>query len=128
MFDAILSGCIPVIFEVATLYNQYPWHVSEKTALDISVGVPGGQVRSNTLQFMEILLKIPEDVIAKKQAAIAKAAPRMQYSVPPLHLVQDRFDNTTWDPPFHDGVDVALDGLFERTQNVVHNRSKELQA
>ena len=48
VFDAILSGCIPVIFEVATLYNQYPWHVSEKVALDISVGVPGGQVRSNT--------------------------------------------------------------------------------
>ena len=27
VFDSILSGCIPVIFEVATLYNQYPWHL-----------------------------------------------------------------------------------------------------
>ena len=68
-------------------------------------------------------MKIPEDVIAKKQAAIAKAVPRMQYAAPPLHLIQDKFDNTTWDPPFHDGVDVALDGLFERTANVVNNRS-----
>jgi hypothetical protein len=126
VFDAILSGCIPVIFEVATLYNQYPWHVSEKVALDISVGVPGGQVRSNTLQFMDVLMKIPGDVIRKKQAAIAKAAPRMQYAVPPLHLIKDRFENATWDPPFHDGVDVALDGLFERTANVVHNRSTNI--
>ena len=37
VFDAILSGCIPVIFEKATLYNQYPWHIGEQAALDISV-------------------------------------------------------------------------------------------
>ena len=35
VFDAILSGCIPVIFEVATLFNQYPWHIGEQAALDI---------------------------------------------------------------------------------------------
>jgi hypothetical protein len=119
VFDAILSGCIPVIFEVATLFNQYPWHVTEKIALDIAVGVPGGQVRAGRFNFMDALRKIPKDVIAKKQAAIAKAAPRMQYAVPPMHLMQDRFDNTTWDPPFHDGVDVALDGMFERAANMV---------
>ena len=34
VFDAIISGCIPVIFEVATLYNQYPWHIGEDAALD----------------------------------------------------------------------------------------------
>ena len=126
VFDAILSGCIPVIFEVATLFNQYPWHVTEQVALDISVGVPGGQVKSNRLKFMDILRKIPAEVIVKKQKAIAKAAPRMQYAVPPLHLMKDRSDNTTWDPPFHDGVDVALDGMFERAQNMVNNRKTNI--
>lgn len=62
VFDSIVSGCIPVIFEVATLYNQYPWHLSEEEALDISVSVPGHLVRSNSLQFMEFLRKIPAEV------------------------------------------------------------------
>lgn len=41
LFDAILSGCIPVIFEVATIYNQYPWHIGEQAALDMTIGIPG---------------------------------------------------------------------------------------
>ena len=60
VFDSILSGCIPVIFEVATLYNQYPWHLGEQAALDISVSIPGGMVRSGKLDFMSVLLNIPK--------------------------------------------------------------------
>ena len=70
--DAIVSGCIPVIFEVATIYNQYPWHIGEQAALDISVSIPGGQVRSGKLNFMSILQKISPEVIRKKQQALGK--------------------------------------------------------
>jgi xyloglucan galactosyltransferase MUR3 len=122
VFDAILSGCIPVIFEVATLYNQYPWHIGEQTARDISIGIPGGQVRSHRLKFMDVLMQIPLDVIRKKQRAIAKAAPRIQYSSPPIHLLKDKYDETTWDPPFPDGVDAALDGMFNRAARVINKQ------
>ncbi|RYG64523.1 hypothetical protein EON64_13805 [archaeon] len=27
LFDMVVSGCIPVIFELNTLFNQYPWHI-----------------------------------------------------------------------------------------------------
>ena len=123
VFDAIISGCIPVIFEVATLYNQYPWHIGEQTALDVSVSIPGGQVKSGKLDFMSVLLAISPEVIRKKQEALALLAPRVQYAMPPVELLQDRFDATTWDPPFEDGVEVTLNGLFERTGHMVRNES-----
>eukprot|EP01038_Epipyxis_sp_PR26KG_P010631 gene10631-14276_t len=123
VFDAIVSGCIPVIFEVATLYNQYPWHIGEQTALDISVSIPGGLVKSGKLNFMSILLGITPDVIKKKQLALAALAPRVQYSVPPIEYLRNRSDSTKWDPPFKDGVEILLDGLFERTNNIINNKS-----
>lgn len=123
VFDAILSGCIPVIFEVATLFNQYPWHIGEQAALDIAVSFPGGAVRSGKMDFMSILTKIPPETIRLKQQAIARLAPRIQYAMPPLELLRNRSDQTPWDPPFPDGVEVALDGIFLRTAKAVQNAS-----
>ena len=126
VFDAILSGCIPVIFEKATIYNQYPWHIGEEAALDISVSIPGGLVRAGKLDFMQVLLNIPSDVIKLKQEALARVAPRVQYAMPPLKLLDDPADETPWDPPFPDGVDITLDGLFERTAHIIRNESTNI--
>ena len=38
--DILLSGCIPVLFSLETIYNQYPWHIGEELALDITVYIP----------------------------------------------------------------------------------------
>lgn len=123
VFDCIISGSIPVIFELNTLYNQYPWHITEQQALDISVYIPGGAVRSGKLDFMSVLLAISPEVIRKKQQVLAGVAPRMQYAMPPPERLLDRYDNTTWDPPFKDGVELTLDGMFTRVDNVLNNRS-----
>lgn len=126
VFDAIVSGCIPVIFEVATLYNQYPWHIGEQAALDVSVYIPGGAMRSGKIDFMSVLMAIPSEVIRKKQQALAELAPRVQYAIPPYHLLRDKYDETPWDPPFKDAAEIALDGFFERTYRVVHNESTKI--
>ena len=55
VFDAIVSGCIPVIFHMETLYNQYPWHLGEETALDISVFIPGSLLRQGIIQALMLL-------------------------------------------------------------------------
>lgn len=34
-----------------------------------------------------------------------------------------RNDSTLWEPPFEDGVDVTLDGLFDRTDKMVKHQS-----
>jgi hypothetical protein len=126
VFDAIVSGCIPVIFEVAPLYNQYPWHIGEDAALDISVYIPGGAMRAGKIQFMDVLRNISPDIIRKKQWALSQVAPRIQYSIPPYQLLTDKFDETVWVPPFHDAAELALDGFFQRTQRMLHNQSTNI--
>ena len=73
-----------------------------------------------------MLLSISPDIIKKKQAALEKLAPRVQYAIPPLSNLLDRHDSSVWEPPFPDGVDIALDGFFERTENVMKNRSTHI--
>jgi hypothetical protein len=91
--------------------------------LDISVNIPGGLIRSNKLNLMDVLNAIPAETIRLKQIAIANYAPSIQYSLPPLGLLKNRSDVTPWDPPFRDGVDFTLDGLFVRTGHSVRNQS-----
>jgi hypothetical protein len=69
------------------------------------------------------LSKIPAETIRLKQQAIARLAPRIQYAMPPLELLRNRSDQTPWDPPFPDGVEVALDGIFLRTAKALQNAS-----
>lgn len=95
----------------------------EEASLDISVNIPGGLVRSGKLNFMDVLNSIPPETIRLKQIAIAKYAPHIQYAMPPLELLKNRSDITPWDPPFKDGVDFTLDGLFVRTSHAVNNQS-----
>jgi len=126
VFDAIVSGCIPVVFHESTIYNQYPWHFSEETALDISVFIPGQQLVDGKLNMMKILSEISEDVIKKKQAAIEKLAPKLQYSIPPIATLQNISDVTVWDPPFKDAAEMALDGMLLRVQNVLKNEPTKI--
>ena len=46
--------CEQVIFDVSTVYNQFPWHLSEQIALDVSVFIPGRQVVTGHIDFMEV--------------------------------------------------------------------------
>jgi hypothetical protein len=59
-------------------------------------------------------------------ALIAEVAPRLQYAVPPIDLLKHKRDATPWDPPFPDGAEVALWGMFERTRRVVAGESTGL--
>lgn len=126
VFDAILSGCIPVIFEKATLYNQYPWHIGESAALDISVNIPGALVRNGKLNFMSVLLSIPPEVIRLKQEALARVAPRVQYAVPPIENLLNRSNTTVWDPPFKDGAEIALNGFIARIEKILKNETTNI--
>lgn len=123
VFDSLVAGCIPVIFDHATIYNQYHWHMNEQIALDISVYIPGAAIVSGELNLVDVLKNISADVIRKKQAAIAVIAPSLQYSAPPLHMLANLSDETVWEPPFEDGVDRVLDGIFARVHNVLEKQS-----
>lgn len=100
--------------------------LGEEASLDISVNIPGGLIRSGKLNFMDILNGISAETIKLKQIAIAKYAPQIQYSAPPLEYLQNKNDVTPWDPPFKDGVDTTLDGMFKRASRSVRNLSTDI--
>ena len=113
---------IPVIFNPSTIYNQYPYHIGEADARAISVNIPGRSVRFNKVQLMDLLLSIPADVIRQKQKALEKVAPRIQYAMPPLHMLSNISDESRWDPPFPDAVDMAIDGLMKRARLLIEKK------
>ena len=123
VFDSIMSGCIPVVFDVSTLFNQYPWHLGEELALDIAVNIPGAKVRTGKINFLEFLLNVSHSTVRAKQHAIARLAPRLQYSVPPVRLLENISDESPWDPPFLDAAEYALNGMLERTMRVVQGQA-----
>lgn len=119
VFDSLIAGCIPVVFDFATIYNQYPWHMTEQIALDISIYIPGDQYVSGHVKFMDILSSIDPEVIRLKQRAIEILAPTLQYSLPPLDHLRNMSDETPWDSPFEDSVDRTVNGLFARIHSTL---------
>ena len=105
-----------------------PWHLGEELSKKISVFVPGSTLHEgrNKFDLMAFLRSIPESVIRTKQNAISSVALGLQYSAPPIESLKNIFDNSTWDPPMPDAVDLFLDGAFKRASNLVKNISHDI--
>ena len=90
----------------------------------MSVYIPMYDVVFNNVSFVEVLASIPADEIQRKQQAIARIAPRLQYSaVPDRYLNAELLPRVlsndpghasiTWQPPFRDAVDVIVDRIVD---------------
>ena len=118
VFDSYTTGCIPVIFARATL-SQYFWHLSESEIDASTVYLPKLDVLKKDVNFMKILEAIPKEEILKKQQAIARLAPRLQYSVVPekYRAAKDSGNDPqqfkTWAPPHRDATDVVIEKLID---------------
>lgn len=131
IFDAILCGCIPVLFELpgskrpVNPMAQYRWHFTEEEIKSAFIYFDG----SNT-KYFEGLSNISDSEIRKKRIFLRKIAFRAQYSFPTVILnktnqdssardlpkVRDRLDE--WSPPKLDGVGVILRKLFEKAKTL----------
>ena len=88
----------------------------------MSVFIPGEDIISGKLDLMQVLNSINSNIIKLKQKAIELLAPRLQYAIPPIHLLYNKSDDTQWDPPFKDAVDMTIDGMFRRANNMTNNQ------
>lgn len=121
LIDMLISGCIPVLFTPVTLHNgQYPWHIGETKAAQISVLIPAAlfhrkldNLKNGMMAYLESISLVD---IAQKQKLISELAPTLQYSMPPTQFLADIADETPWDPPFRDAMDVTIDGMYDRVQ------------
>jgi len=95
VFDAILVGCIPVVFDKQQLHGQYEMHMPAPE--EVSVEVPE-EHHGTCLEWLD---NIPRAKVLQLQASIARSAPRLQYAT---HAPS---------PQTHpDAVDTLLEGLL----------------
>jgi hypothetical protein len=142
LIDILVSGCIPVVFHPMTLFNQYPYQMTNEMVKKISIFIPiniflhdtiikknpssnnnvniNEKVKFNVMKFLN---EIPDDVIKDKQYHISKIAPKLQYSVPSLASLQDIYDTTAYDSPMEDAVDTTINGLITRVDRYMNNES-----
>ena len=128
IFDAILAGCIPVLFKNSGVHyplHQYDWHMSDELIQSITVTLDAStapKVR-HTDFVRELATKYSADEVRQKQEAIAASARTLQYSMP-QNVRQYGFPTTkewlsTWDPPFKDAVDIILDKMMVKIDQFI---------
>jgi len=91
-FDSLLAGCIPVIFDEASL-AMYEWHLPNWR--DVSVYIPPEAATKPDFNIVDHLATISVDEVRSKQASIQSIAFSLQYSTTltsgtPWHM--DAFD------------------------------------
>jgi len=97
-FDALLSGCVPVIFQPASALTQWPWHWAaaggKGQAEACTVYMPWKAFLEKPQKSLDDLVEIAQDdaLLASKRACIARVAPVMQYRVPGHKGPQDAVD------------------------------------
>jgi hypothetical protein len=111
-FDAILMGCIPVVFYPMSAH--YPWHLPVGDGPDglesFAVYIPGKDVLKDPSIVMDRLRLIPSEKVLAMQRRLAELAPRIQYMVGRWEDSSEsgKSQRQGWYP---DALDIALAGL-----------------
>jgi hypothetical protein len=113
LFDSLVAGCVPVLFSRASL-TQYSWHLSEEQVNDLSVYISMKSINADGVNFIDILKSIPIEELQKKQRAIEKIAPTLQYSVVPDRYISGSKKGQSWKPPFRDAGGVIIEKILDR--------------
>ncbi|CAM6119200.1 unnamed protein product [Calypogeia fissa] len=107
VFDSLVGGCIPVLFDPYTAYYQYPWHLP-RNASSYSVFIPGPDVMAGKSDIVETLKAItPEERTAMRTRIIREIIPGLLYSQP-----------GTKHSDFRDAFDISVEALLHRVANL----------
>ncbi|KAF6162231.1 hypothetical protein GIB67_008360 [Kingdonia uniflora] len=93
VFDSLISGCIPVLFDPFTAYYQYPWHLPEDHER-YSVFIDKEDVREMKVDVVEKLMKVSMKERDDMRRYIAyELLPGLVYGDPnsEFHKFQDAF-------------------------------------
>ncbi|CAK9224628.1 unnamed protein product [Sphagnum jensenii] len=94
VFDCLVSGTIPVIFDENTIYQQYMEYLPKK-GRSYSVLFDGHAVLDGKIDVLEELHRIPTNTIAAMQRTINGLLPNIIYSKPGSNVsTRDAFDIT----------------------------------
>ncbi|OWM72033.1 hypothetical protein CDL15_Pgr017916 [Punica granatum] len=107
LFDSLVSGCIPVLFDPFTAYYQYPWHLPEEPE-KYSVFIDHNEVRKSRVNVMERLMKISRQEREDMRSYIVyKLMPGLVYGDPSSEFSK-----------FQDAFFIAVNNLLERASRI----------
>lgn len=127
LFDALMTGCIPVIFRNQATWNpiiQYDWHLTEVEIAKAFAFLDSSNKTLALRDFIAILIEnYDEERIKEKQKAIVDIVRKLQYSMPPdvwpFEFPSPSDELPMWDPPFEDAVDVIVDNFFKKVEKYI---------
>ncbi|XP_006344022.1 xyloglucan-specific galacturonosyltransferase [Solanum tuberosum] len=103
VFDSLISGCIPVIFDPFTAYYQYSWHLPQDHK-KYSVFIDQEDVRKMKVNVVERLMQIPTKERENMRSYIVyELLPGLVYGDPKSKLEK-----------FQDAFSITINNLFQR--------------
>ncbi|XAR70305.1 hypothetical protein NMG60_11027115 [Bertholletia excelsa] len=82
VFDALVSGCIPVLFDPFTAYYQYPWHLPEDHG-KYSIFIDKEEARGMKVNVVEALMKVPvRETDHMRRYIVYELLPGLVYGIP----------------------------------------------
>ncbi|XP_074555652.1 xyloglucan-specific galacturonosyltransferase 1-like [Curcuma longa] len=103
VFDSLVAGCIPVLFNPFTAYYQYPWHLPEDHQR-WSVFIDEEEVRQGKVDVVERLRRVPaEEREEMRRYIVHQIMPGLLYGDPTA-----RFER------FRDAFDIVVDNMMEK--------------
>ncbi|XVF51501.1 hypothetical protein PTKIN_Ptkin04bG0190000 [Pterospermum kingtungense] len=107
VFDSLVSGCIPVLFDPFTAYYQYPWHLPEDHS-KYSVFIDQEEVRRGKVNVVETLMKVSqrerEDI---RRYIVYELLPGLVYG-----------DSNSHFEKFQDAFSITINNLLERVSRI----------
>ncbi|TYI70429.1 hypothetical protein E1A91_D08G221000v1 [Gossypium mustelinum] len=107
VFDSLVSGCIPVLFDPFTAYYQYPWHLPEDHS-KYSVFIEQEEVRKMKVNIIEKLKKVPlrerEDM---RRYIVYELLPGLVYG-----------DSNSQLEKFQDAFSITINNLLARVNKI----------
>ncbi|KAK9277737.1 hypothetical protein L1049_007284 [Liquidambar formosana] len=107
VFDSLVSGCIPVLFDPFTAYYQYPWHLPEDHG-KYSVFINQEEVRQMKVNVVERLMKVSvkerEDM---RRYIVYELFPGLVYG-----------DSDSKFEKFQDAFSITVNNLLERVSRL----------
>ncbi|KAJ4712106.1 putative Xyloglucan galactosyltransferase KATAMARI1 [Melia azedarach] len=107
IFDSLISGCIPVLFDPFTAYYQYPWHLPEDHG-KYSVFIDQEEVRQMKVNVVEKLMNISvKERENTRRYIIYELLPQLVYG-----------DSNSQFDKFQDAFSITMNNLFERANSL----------
>ncbi|KAL9666085.1 hypothetical protein QQ045_000407 [Rhodiola kirilowii] len=111
-FDSIISGCIPVFFDLKSGPEQYTWYFP-RNYTKYSVYIPNEDVKANKTDIRKVLSRIPAAEVKAMRSEVIKLIPRIIYA--------NRRSKT--EEMEKDAFDIAVEGILNRVKNLKRKKS-----